>query len=104
MDIVFVTLFAVLIVAGIGITFRLYIEMYRDMFSSPEPRRQSSPLFAGEQANINPWEDLNEPAFVRKEWNRLGGTEKGWTADDYYSLRSLILNPVEHDVHDTRDQ
>ena len=38
--------------------------------------------------NIPPWEDLNEPTYVRREWERLGGTEKGWTVSDYYSLKA----------------
>lgn len=50
--------------------------------------------------NVPPWEDLDEPAFVRKEWKRLGGTEKGWTEADYYSLKSHMQNPQIHDVHE----
>lgn len=50
--------------------------------------------------NVPPWEDLEEPAFVRKEWKRLGGTENGWTESDYYSLKSHMQNPVSHDVHE----
>lgn len=38
--------------------------------------------------NVPPWEDLNEPTYVRREWERLGGTEKGWTVSDYYSLKA----------------
>jgi hypothetical protein len=50
--------------------------------------------------NVPPWESLDEPAFVRKEWKRLGGDEKGWTESDYYSLKAHMLNPEFNDVHE----
>jgi len=59
---------------------KLYYEMYRDMFATPEhqPTEQSCPV---------PWEDLEEPTFVRRMFKDYiqawpHGNSSHWSLDN----------------------